>query len=881
MGACRQLLMGAVAVFFGAGCATGRPEPKALDEGAVIEVVNRLPGPERVWIRGRAEGVVAGGARMRVRWLSPGPATIEITPLIDSELGGEPTLTAHVELVQGRHELIEIPGPEPTPPALGGLRVDNQLAGPVTLSLDDRTLGTVLAGDAARYRDIPSGTHTVRAREGESGLALEESIAIAPDAEVVWNIAAPRGGVSLINDGDEPVTLSVDGRDAGRMEPGGRLDLDQLLAGSHLLRLRGVQSGRTDDRRVQVVAGERVETRVTSPRSEIEVVNRTSERIILSTTTLGPDDAAREPDGAPRVEVELAPGQRHLLSDREPGELVLRARGEPSGLPYREAMVLPAGQRVRWEIQSVRASVRLDNGTERPLWVKVEGTDRKEMLAPGATKMIDGLPVAPIQLLVVDRDRTLVLRRTIEPGEDRTASWKITAPTGSLAVDNRGPEALVVYADARRVGRVEAARQVVLTGVPVGHRLLEAVGADSGHVSRGERDIVEGEAAAWTVEDPLASLVVTNATDETLLTEGVLAVDEASIAPGGRALLRIPAGTQDLRVVGAESNVGRRHRVTAHPGEVLEWRVSPAVGRLLVTNALDEAMSVSVDGVDYGRVAPRGRLAIPDLRPGRRQLRAEGTSGERVLVETKSIPPDGEAHWALAPEDSRLLVFNESAEALSVTVDGRPYGRVEAHTRRGFAKVPTGDHELVLTALRAGWRDVRRLSLAEGTTTTIRVQPPGAVLVVANRSGEGQRILIDGALVAELGSEAVSEPLAIEAGHRRVVGEGMKSGAVRVWRVDVSASQTVHLEVPPSRARLVVVNRGASVLTVRVNGSQVGTVAPGDNLIVDDLPVGEFDLEALGPDGQAAYRERRTLEPGETASWLLPALPEEVPEPTP
>lgn len=875
MGACRQLLMGAVAVFFAAGCATGRPEAKALDEGAIVEIVNRLPGPERVWIRGRAEGVVAGGARMRVRWLTPGPAAIEVTPLVDAEVGGEPTLRVRLDLVTGRRELIEIPGPEPTPPPLGGLLVENRLTGPVTLSLDDRRLGTILAGDTARYRDIPAGAHTVRARETESGLAIEESVTIPPDGELRWSAMAPRGGVSVINDGDEPVTLDVDDREAGRLEPGERLELDQLLAGSHMLRICGVQSGRVDDRRVRVVAGDQAEVRVTSPRSEIEVVNRTNERVLLATGTGDPGEPEPGSSPPPRVEVELAPGERHLLTDRKPGAWVLQARGEPSGLPYREAMVLPAGQRVRWEIHSVQASVRLDNATERRLWVKVEGTERVETLAPGATKMIDGLPVGPIRLLVVDRDRTLVLRRTIEPGEDRTAAWKITAPTGSLAVDNRSPEAVIVYADARRVGRVEASRQVVLTGVPAGHRLLEAVGAESGHVSRGERDIAEGEAAAWTVEDPRASLVVTNATDETLLTEGVLAVDEASIAPGGRVLLRIPAGTQDLRVVGAESNVGRRHRLTARPGEVLEWVVSPAVGRLLVENSLDEAMLISVDGVDHGRVAPRGRLTISDLRPGRRRLRAEGVSGERVLAEAKAIPPDGEAHWTLEPEAGRLLVFNESGEALSVTLDGRPYGRVEPRTRHGFAKMPPGDHELVLTALRAGWQDVRRLTLVEGTTATVRVQPPGAVLVVANRSGEGQRILIDGALVTELGTEAVSEPLAIEAGHRRVVGEGVKSGAVRVWRVDVSASQTVHLEVPPSRARLVVVNRGASVVDVRVDGRSYGSVAPSDSLIVDDLPVGEFDLEAVGPDGQVAYRERRTLEPGETASWLLPALPGE------
>ncbi|MEZ4268251.1 MAG: hypothetical protein R3F39_17950 [Myxococcota bacterium] len=873
MRACWQLLMGAVAACLAVGCATGRPVAEGPDEGAVLEIVNRLPGAERVWVRGRAEGVVAGGSRLRVRWLAPGPADVEITPMVDAGLGGEPTMREVVELVWGQRHVLEIPGPEASPAELGSLLVDNQLAGPVTLSLDDRPLGTVLPGDTARYRDIPSGTHTVRARENESGLAVEESILIAPDAEVAWSAVAPRGGVTVIHDGDEPIAVSVDAREVGRVEPGERIELDQLLAGSHLLRLRGVQSGRTEDRRIQVVAGERVETRVTAPRSEIEVVNRTKERVILSVTSTDSKDAVGDVPTAPRVEVELAPGQSHLLSDREPGEVVLEARGEPSGLPYREAMRLPAGQRVRWEIQSIRASIRLENGAGRPLWVRVENTGRQETLADGATKMLDGLPVEPIRLLVVDRDRSLVLRRTVEPGEDRTASWKITAPTGSLAVDNRSDEAVVVYADARRVGRVEARAQVVLTGVPAGHRLLEAVGARSSHVTRGERDIAEDEAAAWTVEDPLASLVVTNETGETLLTEGVLAVDEASIAQGGRVLLRIPAGTQDLRLVGVESNVARSHRVTAGPGEVLEWRVLPAVGSLLVTNALDEAMAVSVDGVDFGRVAPRGRLSIPELRPGRRKLRAEGASGARVLSEERMIPPDGEAHWALERQTSRLLIFNESSEALEVTLNGRPYGRVEARSRQGFAKIPTGSQELVLTATRAGWRDTRRLDLAEGATATIRVQPPGAVLVLANRSGEAQRITIDGAQIAEIALDGVSEPLPIEAGRRRVVSEGAKTGSVRVWRVDVSASQTVHLEVPPSRARLVVVNRGASNLFVRVDGTRVGEVAPGENLIVDDLAVGEFDLEAVGPDGSVGYRERRVLEPGATATWLLPAPP--------
>jgi hypothetical protein len=856
-----------------AGCATAPPAADhGVDEGAVLEIVNRLPGAERVWVRGREEGVVPGAGRLRVRWLTPGPAEVETTPLVDAGVGGEPTLRAQVELANGRRELLEIPGPEPTPAGLGSLLVHNRLAGTMLLSVDDRAAATLLEGDSARIRDLVAGSHTLRAREARSGLAIEESVTVAADAEVEWAAEAARGGLRFINQRAEGVTVEVDGLAVGRVEPGEHLDLDDLSAGPHLARIRGALSDRTEDLDVVVVSGQRSETRIGAARAEVEVINRTAERVILSLPPQGSGDGA-----GPRVEVELAVGERHLLTDREPGELVLAARGDPSGLPYREAMTVPAGQRLRWEILPVRASLRLENATARELWVRVDNNGRQESLRPGATRMLDGLPVEPIRLLVVDRDRSLVLRRTIDPGEDRTASWKIEAPTGSLAVRNRSKEAVVVYSDARRVGRVEAEQEVVLTGVPAGHRLLEAVGTDTGHVSRGQADVVEDAAISWVVEDPLASLVITNETGETLLTEGVLAIDEASIAPGGRALLRIPAGTLDLRVVGAQTSVARRTRITAGPGDVVEWRVQAALGRLLVTSSLPETMVVSVDGAEVGRVAAHGRLAVDGLAPGAHELQAEGMSSGRTITARRVILPDDETHWAVDHAPARILVFNQSAEALEATLDGRPIGRVEAGTRQGFGALPLGPHELVLTATGSGWRDSRRLTLLDGATETVRVEPPGAVLVLANRSGETQRVLIDGALVTEIGEGAVSEPLAIGAGRRRVVAEGAGTGVIRVWRVDVSASQTVHLEVPPSRARLVVLNRGDVPLAVRVEGREVGTVSPGESIILDELAVGAFDLEAVGVGGAVVYRERRELEPGATATWVLPALPASTP----
>ncbi|MCB9728307.1 MAG: hypothetical protein H6744_04750 [Deltaproteobacteria bacterium] len=862
------LWFGAAAVFLVAGCATTRPALEGPDEGAVLEVVNRLPGPERVWVRERAEAVVPGGARARIRWLVPGPAAIEVTPLVDEGMGGEPTLRTSVELVRGQRVVVEVPGTEPLPPPLGELVVENLLAGPVRVSLDDAPLGTILADDTARYRDIPAGTHTVRAREADSGLAIEESVPIEGDTTVTWTARAPRGGVTIVNDGAEPVLLIVDARDVGRLEPGERLDVDDLLAGTHLVRVHGVQSRRSEERRVTVEPARRVEWRVDAPHAEVEVVNRTPERVIL---TLPPREG--ETGDRPRVEVELAPGGSHILADQTPGELQLEARGEPSGLPYRAALTVPAGQRIQWQIQPVRASVRVENATGRLLWVKLENTGREETLPPGATRMLSDLPVEPLRLLVVDRDRTLVLRRTLDPGADRTVSWRIVAPTGSVAVDNRSEEAVVVYADARRVGRVEAGHEVVLTGVPAGVRLLEAVGARTGHVSRGQRTIEDGGSVEWVVANPLASLVVTNQTGEPLLTEGVLAVDEARIAAGARALLRIPAGELDLRLVGEDSSIAWRHRVTAAPGEVLEWRVEPATGSLLVTNTLNEAMVITVDGEERGRIAARGRLSVAGLQAGRHSLRADGMQSGRLLSAERSVAPDHEVHWELAPIPARLIIFNESAEALAMSLDGRPYGRVEPRARQGFGALPSGPHEVVLTALRGGWQDTRQLTLADGATETIHVQAPGAVLVLANRSGERVRVAVDGAAVTEIAAGAVSEPLAIESGRRRVTSEGVDSGAMRVWRVEIAPSQTVQLEVPPAHARLVVVNQGASLMVIRVDGRKVGEVDPGQSAIVDDLALGEAELEATGPDGAVAYRERRVLEAGATTTWVLPAIP--------
>jgi len=66
-----------------------------------------------------------------------------------------------------------------------------------------------------------------------------------------------------------------------------------------------------------------------------------------------------------------------------------------------------------------------------------------------------------------------------------------------------------------------------------------------------------------------------------------------------------------------------------------------------------------------------------------------------------------------------------------------------------------------------------------------------------------------------------------------------------------------------------VVNRTPEVLNVLVDGAARGTVAPGQEMFLPQIPAGVRKLLAMNGDGQVRGSMDLTLGPGETRMWTV------------
>ncbi|MDP6946670.1 MAG: hypothetical protein QF464_21150, partial [Myxococcota bacterium] len=220
------------------------------------------------------------------------------------------------------------------------------------------------------------------------------------------------------------------------------------------------------------------------------------------------------------------------------------------------------------------------------------------------------------------------------------------------------------------------------------------------------------------------------------------------------------------------------------------------------------------------------------------------------------------------PEPARLVVSNDSSEAIAIRIDGRPYGRVEAESRSGFDGLVPGRRAVDVLGLRSGWHRSLTLTLRSGSSELVELTAPMAVLVVDNQSGEVIKVGVAGQTGVSVES-AKAVPLNVPAGRRKLTAVGQDTGQIQVFEVALAVGQSHHLLVARARARLVVVNRTARTATVRLADRVLGQVEAGGTGIYEDLPATDWWLTAHDPDLNLTHSEHREVTPGETRSWIL------------
>ncbi len=859
-----------------AGGATLTPYVPA--PSGTLEVINRTSEAREVVVQGFREGIVEPGARARFRFLPTGPADVSAFGAGASGDGAHGTTTdgaeasgldpvpaqRRVTLSAGRIVKWEIPGPLPEPAAFGDLVVTNTLARHVQVSIAGRAVGPVLAGDTRRFRDVSVGVVEVNARDVESGLDLTSAVELAADSEASWVISAPMGQITVVNDSYETVKLTLDGTARGSVGPGQREVLDDVADGDRVLKAHGTLTGVDRTHRVSLSAEAPYTWTLSGDRAAIDVTNGSDEPVELRPTP-GADE--------PQV---IKPGETVRLGDLVAGTRLLEAVGVESGLPYGERFDLVPGQQVRWLVRPIHGTLRVDNGTLGALELYLDGAWQTR-LEPGAGRTISRLPQGPHEVTAVSPNGRLRFTKEVAAGAARTARWRISSETAPVMVVNKRAEPMAIYVDGRRRGEVDAQATLTMTGIEVGPRLIEAVGIKTREtlphkVVLATRPDPAAPISRLVLDDPHAQLLLTNSSDESLIGQGVLVAQLAGpLPPGDKRLVRLPVGRMSLRLVGERTGVAYARDLAATNGEVLDWSVAKARGGVEITNHLADTVLVRVDDREVGRMASGTTLSVGDLPAGPHALSAEPIGAGQPRAVERFITPDQFTRWTLDPASGRVIVFNDSDDALLITLNGRPYGQVEPAARKGFDGLIPGDWRLHAIGVRSGWQRSVSFTLREGATESVLVAPPMAVLVIDNGSGEAVSVSIDGADRQAVAAGA-TEILSVPSGTRHVQVTGDQTGIARWYKLQLGVDQSHQLDLPPALARLAVVNEGDIALTIRLHDLVLGRIEGGASLIVDDLAPGAWRLRAMTEDGVTTHSDRRKVGAGETTTWRLAAV---------
>lgn len=838
-------------------CASAAPGPEA----PALEVANRTPRTLVVSVRGRVEGTVAPGTRLRVHNLERGPAALAAWYEGGTAAAG---WKAEVDLEGGVHAWEIVPdgvAPLPEPPALTTLTVENTTAMGVVVKVDGRRLGRVIAGDKRLFRDVPAGAHTALALTDTDEVLARAPLTLAAGGDNTWAVVAAGAHLTVVNDGDEAVALFIDGRERATIEAGVTWSSDDIRPGRRQLHTIGLTTHRTRDLAPELTLEAPFSWRLSAGSARLLVRNRTGETLDV---TLPDKPAVRVADGA-EVELDSVPT----------GSVTVTATEAESGARHELLLALGEGQRYTWTPRPLKPTLRVVNRTPKALVLYVKGVVRGEVAA-GEAALVRRLPAPPFDVELYDREATLRLVKHFDTDASLPATWIASAETGSLHVENRRPERLEVNVDGRRVGETAANGELTFTGILTGERLVEARGERSGAVLRAYVTVDTGLAATVTFANPNATLVIDNALAEALTVQGPLAQERRQVPPGEAASFRIPAEQATYSVL-AEDGATYARKVTPGPGETVTWAVRATDTSLIVQNELAEDIAVTVDDRAVGSVAPGKVAAFPGVATGRRALEAVGLTTGTIISTIQLAREDAPLNWTVARRPGRALVDNASAERVAVSIDGEPYASIEARATKLFPNLSEGAHTIVAEGDESGVQHRYDVEIHGGQDVLVRVEPPMGVLLLDNQSGEAVRVSIDGARRARLPAGSGAVPVAVPAGHRLVQIERLGDHTVTGFELDLAAEGTVALTIPRSDVRLVIANQLASKRTVALGARTLGVVEPGGSLTVEGLPAGWAELTARDADDTITHAERRQLESGETATWVLVAP--EPPEP--
>jgi hypothetical protein len=314
-------------------------------------------------------------------------------------------------------------------------------------------------------------------------------------------------------------------------------------------------------------------------------------------------------------------------------------------------------------------------------------------------------------------------------------------------------------------------------------------------------------------------------------------------------------------------------------------------GTLRVTNNTAETLNVNVDGQMIGLVTP-GQIGIFNYVPAgyksivlTNQLGQVRSNGRFFLAINGTYTwTVGASAYAIAPvavPTGSLQVYNRFLVPANIFLGQRPRGTIFPGQTAVFYNLRVGTRVLRATSLEGAELYQQVVNIVPGSRTYVNLTPQVGFIRVVNSRPEPVEILLDGAPVPFLLQPGRTASIPnVRPGTRNLVARvgGMEVQAVLA---PVYAGQTYTWYVRAPTGAIRVVNRTAEVLTLNMDGNLQGTIGPGQERILPDVPVGIHKLFATDSQGMMRSPVDLQVAQGETRLWSLDLEPPHEAHPHP
>ncbi len=741
-----------------------RPMPPAP---ARLHLVNLTTRDFDLHLPPRRLGSLLGEAERRVGGLSPGALRIRLV-----EREGRGSWELPIEAASSVWTQVEVDPPR------GRLVLRNDSPEPARIRVGERLVRRVSPGERLALDDLSPGAWRIEANLLQSRRTVAAALTVVAGGEVTWSVSRESAALEVRNLTDEPMAITIRGKEVGQVEPGSGLSVRDLLTGTADLAATGGKTGIRLEKKETLMPGATHQWELSTGAGLLTLGNAFSEEVEVYL------DGIRSLALVASAEVTLSlPAGEHAVGwSSSLTNASGRARVEISSSHAQRVTLGPGSARVA-----------VTNRLDGPLALYLGGRFQARV-ATGERVTLCGLMAGDLLLEgVEERGLRRVHRRKMDLAPGARGVWEITPRTFALVVENATGE------DLRSLGDLKT----LLAELPAGDtaRVAANAGVFRG-VFAGKRTGIlyqrgaEGEEHRWTVPPPVGTLVVTNST-----ARGVTLLENerklAGIAPGGRLTLDdLAPGPHSLRARAEGLLLGHKEFLV-RPGSEFLWDLRPAYGRVRVVNRTNGEVLLFQDEQPTGLLLAGGETTLKDMPLATVALRAvhpvSGAARAIRITPSAESPPT----WFIEPDAGQLEVRGLEGYAGELRPDEGPV--------LSF----TGDRDRIFIALSPGWHDVRvllddtepdvrRVRVFPGQTTAISLGGKRFSLDVVNGLEGALLVEVDGQALATIPGGGSERLEGLKPGVRRFRAR-RKSGGAEIWllrEVTFQGGRTYRWTVP-------------------------------------------------------------------------------------